>query len=141
MVNIIGEPDTWTYSAIQERIGSTINTYRKPKKERNTICTTCTTIIISRNLISLQIFVYHLCMLTTTWNTCGWRQEEHPVVKTLLQYEEQVQPYGKTDYKPMIYIYTDNFSFFINIFLKLFLFYFFVLFNNIYIKYVFHVRK
>ena len=49
------------------------------------------------------------------------RQEGHPVVKTLLQYtsltplerewyEGEVQPYRKTDYKPMmmIYIYIYN---------------------------------
>ena len=45
-----------------------------------------------------------------------YRQEGHPVVKALLQYssltllkkecyEEEVQPYRKTDYKPKTYIY------------------------------------
>ena len=47
-------------------------------------------------------------------HACGSRQEGHAVVKSLLQYsltllekeryEVEVQPYRKTDYKPMIFI-------------------------------------
>ena len=50
-------------------------------------------------------------------HACGLRQEGHPVVKMLLQYSSLtplerercgggvVQPYRKTDYNPIIYIY------------------------------------
>ena len=58
----------------------------------------------------------YLEVFDTASHACGWRQEGHPVIKTLLQYssltllkkecyEEEVQPYLKPDYKPMIYIY------------------------------------
>ena len=53
-------------------------------------------------------------LFDTASHSCGWRQEWHPVGKTLLQYssstllkkecdKEEVHPYRKTDYKPMIY--------------------------------------
>ena len=54
--------------------------------------------------------ILYLELFDIASHACGWRQERHPVVKTLLQYssltyEGKVQPYRKMDYKPIIYIY------------------------------------
>ena len=59
----------------------------------------------------------YLELFDTAFHACGWRQEGQPVIKkTLLTYSsltllkkecyvEEVQPYRKAGYKPMIYIY------------------------------------
>ena len=66
-------------------------------------------------LLSCQIQVLLYTYNKHASHACGWCQEGHSVIKTLLQYssltllkkeccEEEVQPYRKTDHKPIIYI-------------------------------------
>ena len=64
------------------------------------------------SMMFVKIMLY-LELFDIASHGCGLRQERHPVVKTLLQYssltplesecyEGEVQPYRKTDYKPMM---------------------------------------
>ena len=57
--------------------------------------------------------ILYLELFDNASHACDWRQERHPVVKILLQYSSltllerkcyvgEVQPYRKTDYKPMM---------------------------------------
>ena len=67
-------------------------------------------VIIFKWFTNCNWSIFYLELFDTAFHACGWHQEGHPVVKkTLLQYINTpgkgalwVQPYRKTDYKPMM---------------------------------------